>query len=646
MKNRLFLFLLFFIFAKHAYADHIIGVDMAMSSVNTSKGNFKFIMNIFIDHRVQPDPRLEKENIINIYRKSDGKFMTLVLLYGYTIAENDLTYSNSKCAEKNDLHIYTQHLEREVFLDLNDYDDPLGYIVVFDRCCRSKTVSNIQNNENTPMSVTIEFPSLKKYPTYSSAEFNVPNGEFLCVNEPFQMNFDVKNANGKDIRYKLTESLSGVTRKGAPFMASPPSTMIIQPFVTWVAGRSGIDPIPSSKKLEIDSKSGVLSVTSNKKGVYCFAVMAEEYINGQRIGHITRDYTLVVVDCPTNKPIKPIINYLNSPIREVSFCPGSNLVLETQDNSNWNFVWQNSNDNIPNETRNSITVKDTGTYKVIKSLKTTCSDESISETVKVKLETGATLIKIKSNLSEVCIGNIIKLSLEDTNQIVDWFYTNTFIQKSKTINADKTGEYIAKVSNSITSCSTGQDKFKVNILDKPKVPLNQSNFEFCSGDKLDLITTNDPKYIYQWYRNDTLLQGANSFKLIANKTGTFKVKVNYSTIICEQESPEYIVSQKLNCGSVPPILGSVNELYIPNTISPNSDGLNDEWKIWNVEKFPEIEVSIFNLWGEIVYHSNGYSVPFNGYKNEKLMPVGSYTYIIKPNSIGYKTLKGSIYILY
>jgi len=70
-------------------------------------------------------------------------------------------------------------------------------------------------------------------------------------------------------------------------------------------------------------------------------------------------------------------------------------------------------------------------------------------------------------------------------------------------------------------------------------------------------------------------------------------------------------------------------LIIPNAISPNGDLINDEWNIGEIELYPNIEIRVFNRWGETVWRSEkGYPHPWDGRSNGKPLPIDSYHYII------------------
>ncbi|RFZ83362.1 gliding motility-associated C-terminal domain-containing protein [Mucilaginibacter terrenus] len=70
------------------------------------------------------------------------------------------------------------------------------------------------------------------------------------------------------------------------------------------------------------------------------------------------------------------------------------------------------------------------------------------------------------------------------------------------------------------------------------------------------------------------------------------------------------------------------KITIPNTFSPNGDGINDVWNINQLYTYPEAVVKIFNRSGTLLYQSNGYAKPWTGSYNGKQLPAGVYYYVI------------------
>jgi gliding motility-associated-like protein len=76
--------------------------------------------------------------------------------------------------------------------------------------------------------------------------------------------------------------------------------------------------------------------------------------------------------------------------------------------------------------------------------------------------------------------------------------------------------------------------------------------------------------------------------------------------------------------------GSSTCLMIPQIITPNDDGYNDEWVIRNIDLFPNAEVFVYTRWGKLVYHSKNISAdPWDGRFKGKLLPTDSYHYILR-----------------
>ena len=83
---------------------------------------------------------------------------------------------------------------------------------------------------------------------------------------------------------------------------------------------------------------------------------------------------------------------------------------------------------------------------------------------------------------------------------------------------------------------------------------------------------------------------------------------------------------------------------VPNTFSPNGDGIHDRWEIKYLDTYPGATVEIFNRYGQLVFKSTGYSKAWDGIYNGQPLPVGTYYYIINPKN-GRKQMAGYVDII-
>jgi gliding motility-associated-like protein len=70
------------------------------------------------------------------------------------------------------------------------------------------------------------------------------------------------------------------------------------------------------------------------------------------------------------------------------------------------------------------------------------------------------------------------------------------------------------------------------------------------------------------------------------------------------------------------------KITIPNTFSPNNDGVNDLWNIDQLITYPECVLTIFTRDGRQVYRSIGYAKAWSGNYQGQTLPAGVYYYTI------------------
>jgi gliding motility-associated-like protein len=124
---------------------------------------------------------------------------------------------------------------------------------------------------------------------------------------------------------------------------------------------------------------------------------------------------------------------------------------------------------------------------------------------------------------------------------------------------------------------------------------------------------------YAWYIGDkitdTLLQKNITHRF--NEAGVFPVVL--------------VVSNGWNCADTvihPITVYEAYNFYIPNSFSPNGDGLNDVF-LPKAEGIVNYSMEIFDRWGQIIFRTNDVSVGWDGTYQQK--PCSNDTYVWKIN---------------
>jgi gliding motility-associated-like protein len=88
----------------------------------------------------------------------------------------------------------------------------------------------------------------------------------------------------------------------------------------------------------------------------------------------------------------------------------------------------------------------------------------------------------------------------------------------------------------------------------------------------------------------------------------------------------------------------VNDLVVPNVITPNGDGRNDVLKLQRIENYGPVEITIMDRWGALKYSSDNYQNDWDGKDNSgNELPEETYYYVIRIYDDVYK--KGFVLII-
>jgi gliding motility-associated-like protein len=252
-------------------------------------------------------------------------------------------------------------------------------------------------------------------------------------------------------------------------------------------------------------------------------------------------------------------------------------------------------------------------------------------------------VTITASASNICSGTPVTFTATSNNggtyPIYQWIINgnnvglgtnnNTFISNNLSSN-----DIITCQLSSSANCAVPQTKISNSIT----MVVNQLPVVNGGGDKIIK-------------KGDKVVLNATTSGNIADITWSPATGLDNTKILTPTASPDKttfytITVQSVDgCVATDMVKVTVQEnITIPNTFTPNGDGVNDTWDIKNLIDYSDCSVQIFNRWGQEVYQSKGYYNAWDGTYNGKPLPPGTYYYVIKLGN-GTKPLGGWVALI-
>jgi len=175
------------------------------------------------------------------------------------------------------------------------------------------------------------------------------------------------------------------------------------------------------------------------------------------------------------------------------------------------------------------------------------------------------------------------------------------------------------------SCLGSQTSIEVTVHVSTGAQISVSpspDVTILKGEETTLIaTTVDPFATISWYneQGDVMCDDCREITVSPEEGTTYYARINDEVGCSNEES--VIVKVDSDC--------TIGEFEIPNMISPNGDGANDEFEIIP-EGIAGIDlVRIYNRWGELVFESNDIAIKWNGTHKGKPLNPGVYIYYLE-----------------
>lgn len=211
--------------------------------------------------------------------------------------------------------------------------------------------------------------------------------------------------------------------------------------------------------------------------------------------------------------------------------------------------------------------------------------------------------------------------------------------QTPTVNPTVSTSFYVTVENQY-GC-TGEDSTFVTVIDVITTLFATADPDTIvagSGDFSQLLTFQDPTYIYDWTPSISL-DNSMVFNPVASPEETTIYTITVEGLAgCNSSASVTVTVLDLACEEP--------NIFIPSGFSPNGDGFNDIFYVRGAN-IDEVHLMVYNRWGEKIFESFDLDFGWDGtYKGERLTP-DSYAYYVEALCFGGETFvkKGSITLL-
>lgn len=185
------------------------------------------------------------------------------------------------------------------------YDLPIvseSYTLVYQRCCRNNTITNIFTPESTGATFAIELTPAAQESCNSSPAFQEYPPAVLCAGQNFVYDFSATDADGDVLVYELCAPYTGGGNSGnneQPNGISPnPDAGPPYNSVNFLApAYSPTNPLGAASNLVINPNTGVMTGMPSVSGQFVVGVCVSEFRNGQLLSQVRRDFQFNVTNC-------------------------------------------------------------------------------------------------------------------------------------------------------------------------------------------------------------------------------------------------------------------------------------------------------------------------------------------------------------
>ncbi|MGC4103584.1 gliding motility-associated C-terminal domain-containing protein [Ferruginibacter sp.] len=188
-----------------------------------------------------------------------------------------------------------------------------------------------------------------------------------------------------------------------------------------------------------------------------------------------------------------------------------------------------------------------------------------------------------------------------------------------------------KTSLTIIACRIASNVVAVNVHGKPTVSAGPDRVMIAGTSVTILGQVSGENPTYYWHPPESL-SDASLLEPVANPAADKTYILNASSAYgCSSEDTM--------------IVKVVPGIFVPNSFTPNADGKNDHWQIPFLDPAFGAEVSVYNRYGQLVYHVKGGVVDWDGNYGGQPQSGGTYVYYIHFYGTSFPDMKGSLLLI-
>lgn len=379
MTKILTLSVLFVVLASSGFARHIKGGEIQYTYIGPGVGGtdrYLLLLRLFISCQ-STEGQLETTANLGIFRNADNKPFVNSPVTASLSRSNIITLTTPSPCILNPSPVCYWVREYSVTVDLPK--EPLGYTVIFQRCCRLDGIRNAAPNLNIGASYTCQIQgtnSIGLTATNSNPEFDIKDTVLICQKKRFQLDYKALDPDKDSLTYEFAPAYYGGSTSNA--IVTYPSAPNELDLLRYASGFSGV--LPLGPGVNIDRNTGLISGVAPVSGDYVVCVLVKEYRNGAVLTEHRKDFIIHVDDrCDfPSAALDP--SYIT--------CDGFNYNFHNEASASplihsyyWDFGLTGSDTDTSSQITPAFTFPDTGTYtvKLVVNRGEFCTDSTTTE---------------------------------------------------------------------------------------------------------------------------------------------------------------------------------------------------------------------------------------------------------------------------